>query len=308
MHSAFRSVFSTCMPSSPSVACASASSTASPCVVFLHSAKRFRHTSNLYPTYLAQDVKGVGKEGDIVLLRAGYARNFIAGTGKGVMIPRDQRGFTRHQEVYRQLGFPVPTILKYYQGDIEPKAKGEAWRSSQLDDAFAADSSKSSSSNASVASLIAARAEIARTLRESLTTNPIRLFSSADPRGALYGSVTPSNVVAELEKRGIKGLPLVLKQHDQIAFYDGELGKIRKVKQVGKYKANMSVPMVGSVEFEVEVVGTSQVVKEQLLGGQQSESKSLAEEVSVSVSEQAAAPVAASAAAGEAVASESKQQ
>ncbi|KAI9179742.1 hypothetical protein H9P43_005072 [Blastocladiella emersonii ATCC 22665] len=217
-------------------------------------AKRFRHTSNLYPTYMLEDVKNVGKAGEIVMLRAGYARNFIQGTNKGLMVPRDERGFRLHQSVYAQLGFPIKTILGYYEGTVEPKSKGESFRTSSLDGLTG---SSSASAQPTVANLLAARSEIARVLRASLQANPVRISAAADEKGALYGSVSPSTVLDEWHRRGINGLSVAIKHADQIYFWSpDEGGKVRKVKSAGVYKAGVSVPMVGNIEFEVEIVGT----------------------------------------------------
>ncbi|KAI9218986.1 hypothetical protein BC828DRAFT_387207 [Blastocladiella britannica] len=214
---------------------------------------RFRHATNLYPTYLTEDVANVGKNGDIVMLRAGHARNFILGTNKGLMIPRDERGFRSNMTMYRTLGFPVETVLKYYDGAVAAVPRAQATtKSASLRSLAAADQS-------AVAALIAARAEVARVLRASVEAAPIRIRSAADERGALFGSVTVAAILEELSRRGIVDLSLAIKHAEQIYIKSDE-GKIRKVKTTGTFEAGVNIPLVGAVPFQVIIESTSGIL------------------------------------------------
>ncbi|KAL7752068.1 Centrosomal protein of 44 kDa [Sorochytrium milnesiophthora] len=84
---------------------------------------KFRHPSISLDVVLREDVDKVGRAGDVVRLRPGHARNWIAGTGKGMIIPRDKNAVRRHAKIYQQLGYPLDTIYAVHDGTLVPKKK-----------------------------------------------------------------------------------------------------------------------------------------------------------------------------------------
>ncbi|KNE70806.1 hypothetical protein AMAG_14922 [Allomyces macrogynus ATCC 38327] len=239
----------------PTTLIASMAAASRPSMIPLQMPRRLRHSTNLYATILSEDVKNVGKAGEIVMLSAGFARNFVMGTKKGLMIPRDQRGFRAHKAVYQALGYPVATIQAYYDGKITPKSKGESYKTSVLDALSTASAPGDSDGTPTVMKMLQLRKDVAAALQERLATvGPISIQAAADESGALYGSVATQAVYDQLLTLHVPGFDLVIKHADQIHFRVKDEGKVRKLKTTGTFDANVAVPMVGNVPIKVQVL------------------------------------------------------
>ncbi|KAJ3356946.1 hypothetical protein GGF32_001259 [Allomyces javanicus] len=240
---------------SPTTLIVSMAAAPRPSLIPLQMSRRLRHSTNLYATILSEDVKNVGKAGEIVMLSAGFARNFVMGTKKGLMIPRDQRGFRAHTAIYQALGYPVATIQAYYDGKITPKSKGESYKTSVLDALGTASASGDADGTPTVMKMLQLRKDVAMALQERLATvGPISIQAAADESGALYGSVATQAVYDQLLTLHVPGFDVVIKHADQIHFRVQDEGKVRKLKTTGTFDANVAVPMVGNVSFKVQVL------------------------------------------------------
>ncbi|KAI9143278.1 hypothetical protein BKA69DRAFT_1063284 [Paraphysoderma sedebokerense] len=227
---------------------------------------RYRHQSNLYDVYLTQDVELVGKKGDIVRLRPGFARNYIAGTKKGYIIPRDKRTVLRHQNLYSLLGYDVPMMLKFYDGLIQSKAKNEYNLSlaSQKSSELGKEEAKVDEETMKMVFEVLKSLEMAnevftitKAAKEEKKKKVQKVEGEIEPteKQMLYGSVVADDVIDMLKSlKELEDIQLdKIISKDAVEFaVDGEM--TTKVKTLGKVVAVVKIGALGSARLLIDIV------------------------------------------------------
>jgi ribosomal protein L9 len=151
------------------------------------------------------------------------------------------------------LQYPIPLLEKYFSGEEKGMSKGASLKSGT---AIPGAAKITKTGKIPVAELILIQQEVASKLRSKLSENPLIFQEAAESNGALYGSLSATNVYDALGNLGIESFKLVVPHANQVSFITDQ-GKSQKIKQIGKYKAFVNVPLIGSVSFQVEVLNAS---------------------------------------------------